>query len=230
MPISLILAAVLPSLVLVGYILFKDREHPEPPRYLLKAFLFGMLSTVFSLFFSGPLMALGAYSAEPVSVMDHFRVALFGAALPEELAKLLLLMLLLRHNPYFDEYFDGIVYAVCIGMGFAFVENIGYLAKAGDYWMNAGIMRGIISVPGHYAFAVLMGYFYSLAAFSKENRSTYLALALLVPMVAHMAFDWVLMSTEAVSEGTATLLSVVFLLGFIRLQKLARKGIERHLS
>jgi len=230
MPISLILAAVLPSLVLVGYILFKDREHPEPPRYLLKAFFFGMLSTVFSLFFSGPLMALGAYSAEPVSVMDHFRVALFGAALPEELAKLLLLMLLLRHNPYFDEYFDGIVYAVCIGMGFAFVENIGYLAKAGDYWMNAGIMRGIISVPGHYAFAVLMGYFYSLAAFSKENRSTYLALALLVPMVAHMAFDWVLMSTEAVSEGTATLLSVVFLLGFIRLQKLARKGIERHLS
>ncbi len=230
MPLSLILAAVLPSLVLVGYILFKDREHPEPPRYLLKAFVFGMLSTVFSLFFSGPLMALGAYSAEPVTVMDHFRVALFGAALPEELAKLLLLMLLLRHNPYFDEYFDGIVYAVLIGMGFAFVENIGYLAQAGAYWMNAGIMRGVISVPGHYAFAVLMGYFYSLAAFSSERRGFYKAMALVAPMLAHMAFDWVLMATSAVSEGTATLLAVVFLLGFIRLQKIARKSIARHLS
>ncbi|MBQ7269455.1 MAG: PrsW family intramembrane metalloprotease [Bacteroidales bacterium] len=230
MPLSLIVAAILPSLVLTGYILFKDREHPEPAGYLFKAFAFGMLSTGFSLCFSVPLMQLGAYSAEPAGVWGHMRVALFGAALPEELAKLILLALLLRRNPHFDEYFDGIVYAVCIGMGFAFVENIGYLLQAGDYWMNAGMMRGIISVPGHYAFAVLMGYFYSLSAFSPAKRGLYRVLALLAPVLAHMAFDWVLMVAGDAGEGLSGLLSIVFLLGFIRLQKLAQKGIARHLA
>lgn len=39
-----------------------------------------------------------------------------------------MLWLLLRNNPYFDEHFDGIVYAVCIGMGFAAIENVLYLS------------------------------------------------------------------------------------------------------
>lgn len=49
--------------------------------------------------------------------------SLLFAAIPEELAKLFMLWLLLRKNPFFDEHFDGIVYAVCIGLGFAALEN-----------------------------------------------------------------------------------------------------------
>ena len=32
MHISLILAALMPSLILTGYVLYKDRQRPEPPR------------------------------------------------------------------------------------------------------------------------------------------------------------------------------------------------------
>ena len=34
--------------------------------------------------------------------------------------------LVLRRNPHFDERMDGIVYAVCVGLGFAAVENVMY--------------------------------------------------------------------------------------------------------
>ena len=52
--------------------------------------------------------------------------AFFLAAIPEEVAKLFMLWLLLRKNPFFDEHFDGIVYAVCVGLGFAGFENCSF--------------------------------------------------------------------------------------------------------
>jgi RsiW-degrading membrane proteinase PrsW (M82 family) len=232
MPLYLILAALLPSLILAGHITFKDRKSPEPTRMLVKAFGFGMLSVLVSLCFSLPLQLYGVFSSEPVTVWDHFRVAMFGAAVPEEAAKLLMLWLLLRRNPWFDEHFDGIVYAVCIGMGFAFVENIGYLASAGEYWLHAGITRGLISVPGHYAFAVLMGFYYSYACFGAESRrGLYRVLTFAAPVIAHMLFDWILMVSDSLeNQLLSSLLTLLFLIVFIRLQKAGKRRISTHLT
>ena len=58
-------------------------------------------------------------------------MAFFVAAAPEEGAKLLALWLLLRKNPHFDEDFDCIVYSVFVSLGFATLENIGYVLMSG---------------------------------------------------------------------------------------------------
>lgn len=229
--ISLILAALLPSLILIAYVCFKDRLSPEPGRLLVKAFALGMLSASASMLISLPLMLVGAHSAEPVSVWDHFRVACFGAGVPEEIAKFAMLWLVLRKNAAFDEHFDGIVYAVCVGMGFAFVENIGYLCQAGDAWIHAGIARGLISVPGHYAFAILMGYYYSYAHFQMIDRRRNMILTLAAPIAAHTLFDWVLMVSDATQyQLISGLLTILFFYGFYRLQKLGHKDIMAHLA
>ena len=231
MHISLILAALMPSLILTGYVLYKDRQRPEPPRLLLRAFVLGMFSTLLSTFISGPLMALGAFSTAPEGVIGNLHLALFGAGIPEECAKLFMLWLVLRNNPYFDEHFDGIVYAVCVGMGFAFVENVGYLCNAGDMWVHAGIARSIISVPGHYAFAVLMGYHYSYAHFDLDQRDLHRFLTLAAPITAHAVFDWILMVSDATSYPVVSgILSIVFLYGFVQLQKMGRNSIRGHLT
>ena len=229
--IMIIIAALIPSLILIGYICFKDKNAPEPTSQLLKAFIFGMISADLSLCISIPLGAIGAFSSTPQTVFDHFCVAFFGAGIPEEIAKFVMLWLALRRNPAFDEHLDGIVYAVCIGMGFAFVENIGYLSNAGEYWVHTGIVRSIISVPGHYAFAVLMGYYYSYAHFGHSNVRLFKILTLAAPIVAHTLFDWILMVSDAVKyQLTSSILTVVFLLGFIKLQQLGKRDIVRHLS
>ena len=231
MQISLILAALLPSLILLGYVLYQDRKRPEPPRLLLRAFVLGMVSTLLSTFISTPLGSLGAFSCEPSGVIGNLRLALFGAAIPEECAKLFVLWLILRNNPYFDEHFDGIVYAVCVGMGFAFVENVGYLCNAGDMWVHAGIARGIISVPGHYAFAVLMGYHYSYAHFEEDQRKVHSLLTLAAPVVAHAVFDWILMVSDTTNHPVVSgILSILFLVGFVQLQKMGRNDIRSHLT
>lgn len=231
MHISLILASLMPSLILVGYVLYKDKQRPEPARLLLRAFIYGMISTWASTLISGPLAAIGAYSCTPEGVVGNLRLALFGAAIPEECAKLFMLWLILRNNPYFDEHFDGIVYAVCVGMGFAFVENIGYLCNAGDMWVHAGIARSIISVPGHYAFAVLMGYHYSYAHFDSDQKDIHRFLTLAAPITAHAVFDWILMVSDATDHQVVSfILSIVFLVGFVQLQKIGRNGIRAHLT
>lgn len=224
---ALIIAALLPSLFLIGYVCFRDRKSPEPASQLLKAFFFGILSTAASLLISQPAALLGIYPQEPTTVMGHFAVAFFGAAIPEELAKLFMLWLVLRRNRYFDESFDGIVYAVCVGMGFAFAENIGYLAQAGEYWVNLGITRGLISVPGHYAFAVIMGFFYSCYHFGAHLRRNAI-LMIVAPVLAHGIFDWILMVSSATDYVLLSgVLTIVFFVFFIKMQKYAQRKLKR---
>ena len=54
-------------------------------------------------------------------------------------------------------------------------------------------MRSLLAVPGHYAYAVLMGYYYSIYHF--VDRSPKIAVCtLLVPVLAHGVYDALAMS------------------------------------
>ena len=120
----ILLTALLPVVILVYYICHKDKKSPEPTGQLVKAFLWGILSVPLSLCISIPLGLIGVYPAEATSILGSVSSAFFGAAIPEEIAKFIMLWLLLRMNPYFDEKMDGIIYAVCLSLGFAALENI----------------------------------------------------------------------------------------------------------
>lgn len=126
-----------------------------------------------------------------------------------------MLWLVLRNNRYFDEHFDGIVYATCIGMGFAGLENVMYLFQSEGEWIYTGVVRALFSIPGHFFFAILMGYFYSRAHFSKETlqKGKYALLALLAPVVAHGIYDSILMVQNVLPEiaGIFTIALLYFL-------------------
>ena len=139
------------------------------------------------------------------------------------------LWLLLRNNPDFDEYVDGIVYAVCVGMGFAAFENIGYLFGNIDTWVSVGFVRAISAIPGHFFFAVMMGYFYSKAAFGNPSRrGLNFALAILVPVLLHGAYDSILMVSTVVASMAGALF-VLFLGLYVFMAVLTKRSFGRHL-
>lgn len=223
-----ILAALAPVAVAVWYIFKKDSAQPEPTKWLAKAFFYGVLSVLLSLAFSLPLGALFGMEINPEvypSVVSAFADAFLQAAIPEELAKFIMLWLLLRKNPFFDEKFDGIVYAVCIGMGFAGLENVMYLfgGLEDGSWVGTGIGRALFSIPGHFLFAVLMGYYYSLYYWGIDRSTKAKAMILVAPIVAHGVFDGIIFSMK-VSESIAVLCLFLFLFFF---NKLRKKGKER---
>lgn len=189
---AVFLAALLPVFLLLCYIWRKDPQ-PEPVGWLARAVLYGALMFL-------PILLVEMFVASVLSaivpantLLGSVTTAFFVAAVPEESFKLLALWLVLRKNPFFDEHFDGIVYAACVSLGFAAVENIGYLFNSLDSWQATAIARGLLAVPGHYAFGVLMGYYYSLYHFVDHSQRTRYSI-LLVPVLAHGLYDAIAMS------------------------------------
>lgn len=205
-----LLAAVLPALALLYFIYRKDDLRQEPPKQIIYAFLLGMAAALASTCISTPLNLLGFFPEEASTTGGHLAKAFFGAALPEEMAKLVLLWLFLRRNLYFDEWVDGIVYAASLGLGFAALENVFYLFGNLNAWLEVGILRAFMSIPAHFFFGVTMGYFFSRACFGDYGKHRWnAALALICPVILHTLYDFPLMLSQT-TEVTGSLLFLVF--------------------
>ena len=222
--------AILPVTGLLIFIYFQDKYQKEPIKSLLKAFFGGMLAVVMDIV----LVTSINYSIGLIPILSDtvFYDSFLTAAIPEELCKFLIFMIFIWNDKNFDEYFDGIVYATFIGLGFACVENIEYVFM---YGFGAGVSRALFAVPGHFLFGVLMGYFLSLAKFTPEKRKHYIFLGLLFAIVAHGLYDWLLMFVDRLSymgSDFAYLVSGIvyqaFLAGDVLLWIFGMKLVRKH--
>ena len=217
--IFILMAALFPAFLLWVYIWKKDPQ-PEPTSWLLKAVLSGVAACIPVAYLEMVIdMVLFGAGGQPSNLFGSTMQAFLCAALPEESFKLLALWLVLRKNPYFDEHFDGIVYAVCVGLGFAAFENVFYVFNYED-WLDVAISRALLAVPGHYAFAILMGYYYSLYYFVDDSPKT-AACILLVPVFAHGIYDALAMS-GAVNPYVGGIAFLVLIYFCVKMQKVAR--------
>ncbi|MBQ7631164.1 MAG: PrsW family intramembrane metalloprotease [Paludibacteraceae bacterium] len=223
----LLFSALAPVIILLIYMWVKDMRQPEPVRWILKAVLYGVGSA---------LLVITVLSPIPGVAITGWLSAAYNAfcmaAIPEESAKLLMLWLLLRKNPYFDERLDGIVYATAVSLGFAGLENIMYLvqsvATSGSF-VGTGISRALFAVPGHFFFGVLMGFFYGLASFGNPHkRRHYLWLAWFAPVLAHGLYDTIVMGMGTTSAALSGWLMVLFIAAFNGLRKYSVGLIDEH--
>ena len=220
----MLIAALLPAILLGLYIWRKDPQ-PEPLRWILRAFIAGIIICVPVAFAERFILGLLFPSGGPTTLLGTTAEAFLVAGLPEEAAKLFILWLfVLRKNPYFDEHFDGIVYAVFVSLGFAAIENVFYVLGSGEGWVSVAATRALLAVPGHYAFGILMGYYYSKYQFFDHTPRTAVKI-LLVPVLAHGVYDAIAMSGQV--DPIAGAISFVVLIWFcIKLQKYARRKIN----
>ncbi|MBO8453238.1 MAG: PrsW family intramembrane metalloprotease [Bacteroidetes bacterium] len=222
--------ALIPVVLLLFYILRKDRRAPEPARQLVKGFLFGILSLPLSFCMSAPFGYFGLYVDEPVTVWGSVMTAFWGAAIPEEIAKLIMLWLLLRKNRHFDEKLDGIVYAVCVSLGFAAGENLLYLFYNYDNFLTVGIMRALFAIPAHFSFGVLMGYYYSLVKFYPKSPAKNKVMVILAPILAHGIYDSILFALDVTYPAVALLLLAVFLAFCFLMWHYVTSRIREHMA
>ncbi|MBO4600449.1 MAG: PrsW family intramembrane metalloprotease, partial [Bacteroidales bacterium] len=214
MNIYLISIAILPVLILAFVVYRQDKFQKEPLGKLVKAFIFGALAILPAAFMESVLMRI----VPDVPVVSGVYTGYVVAGCSEELFKLLFLYWAVWRSSAFDEYFDGIVYACFVSLGFACFENISYVTMQEEFAsaMATGFMRAVLSVPGHFLFGVMMGYYFSLAKFGRPDRAEgggrgrYLLLAFVVPMLLHGTFDSLLMIPESMGDGQGTIAAVLF--------------------
>lgn len=223
---TLLILSLLPVVVLLIYIYVHDRYNKEPISLILKA-LFGGVCSAFAVLLIHSILHL----PEPELISNEFHQALYNAfafaAIPEESCKLLFLYWFIWKNKHFDEYYDGIEYAVCVGLGFAGFENILYVMQGG---VTVAVVRALTAVPAHFCFAVIMGYFFAFAKFRRRKRCRYMFMAWFAPVVFHGLYDFILMYAGLLDESDPTMaswLAGAFFIFFLILWKIAKKRINK---
>jgi len=216
--LRLVVIAITPAIALGLAFYLTDRFDREPLRLLAKVFVFGALSVIPIMIVGQFLVSLNIFTGLLGIAFTTFIIA----GLTEEFFKREVVLRMAYKNPAFDEKLDGIIYAVFASLGFATVENIMYVLTHFSTNPYVGIYRGLLSVPAHALLGVTMGYYLSLAKFSynKNFERVYLRKALLVPVLLHGIFNFILMAD-------ITILLILFIpyvlyLWFTNLKKLNR--------
>jgi RsiW-degrading membrane proteinase PrsW (M82 family) len=213
--------ALAPGVAIILYIYLKDKHEREPVVLLLLSFFYGCLSTLLTLIISeriGDLILL-----ERGDVVDEFYDAMFKVALIEEFSKFVFVRFILYRNKNFNEPFDGIVYSVMVGMGFATLENVLYVFQFG---ITTGILRMFTAVPAHAVFAILMGYFIGRAKFTHRRGFLLSFVALATATLFHGSYDyfWFIADTQGVWAGIWICAILSLIVGFF----LSRQAIKLH--
>lgn len=220
--ILIAIVSFLPSIIL-GLLIWLRDPKKEPIQWLIKGFLIGCVLCFAVIYIEkGINFLLSGYEVNS-SLLQIVTNAFLVAAIPEEMVKLLGLWFLLRKNPFFDEHIDGIVYAVFIGIGFAAIENILYLSRDNN-WIFTAIVRSLLAVPGHYVFAVLMGFYYSLYHFVNHSKKNALYI-IMVPVIVHGIYDTIAMS-GIINQYVGLVCFFVLIVFCIYIHKKAQKRIK----
>ncbi len=196
---------------------------------LVKSFLLGGIGTIILTLIFAEMVSSDATVSEVGWIQYLFNEAFLEAAIPEELFKFLLLYLIVWNSRHFDEYFDGIIYATFVSLGFACFENILYVFEEG---VGTGIMRAITAVPGHFFFAVVMGYYFSIAKFvQSRSRAVNLTKAVLYPIILHGVYDsicfWMADMSGSEDDEYNGLILLALLMFIVFLVWLWKNGIKR---
>ena len=241
------LATALPPVIL-GLIIWKSDRFQEPGKFLFASFLLGV-AIIFPLDFFiivtehilAPLLHLdielyrdwdpktGAVYPSAEAAFQNF----FRAAFLEEGLKFALLIFFCVRLADLNEPMDAIVYGAAIGLGYAAIENVGYLYIEGCHnappWSMQGVKCRYYPLVMHMGFGVVMGLFLSLNLFEERSlfkRRLMLILSLVIPVIFHGVYNY---------YGTADIfpmLTVILVIGVIyyfrreQLQKIT-EGVDK---
>lgn len=208
--------ATAPCVAIGLFIYLNDKHEREPIGLLLRAYFYGVLAIGVTYVITKLLNLV--ITIDEKDLTEQAVHAFLIVALVEEASKFLFVRGLLYNNVNFNEPFDGIVYSVMVGMGFATLENILYVLNSG---FSVGIMRMFTAVPAHACFAVLMGFYLGKAKF--DHKKGYYALyALGVATLFHGVYDYCLFVSWMPGIWIGTIGSLIVAI------VLSRKAIQIH--
>ena len=199
-PLAFVALAFAPGVFWLWFFARKSRYHPAPRRLLAITFFLGMAATI-------PAMLLERLWIDESVVAGEAAIGAAAAGMllvvgpVEEAVKFAAVRLGPYRSLYFDEPMDGLVFSAAASLGFASLENLGYMAT---YGAAVILVRAPLSTVAHAVFGSVWGY---ALGWSRQRRGGSLVVlgGLGVAAVAHGLFN--------LSLDVNPLLAVALLLG-----------------
>jgi RsiW-degrading membrane proteinase PrsW (M82 family) len=188
-----LLGGILPALFWLWFWLKEDKVHPEPKKIIFEAFVFGMISVPFAIFFEKITLA---------GVGELSLLLFFVWAVIEETFKYFGAFIAGIRTEYFDEPIDVVMYMISAALGFAALENVLFIYTSLDQGtITAGItmlqLRFIGASLLHVACSALIGFGIGFGIGKKNvTRFAYLFTGLAFAFALHTAFNYLIMVTE----------------------------------
>jgi RsiW-degrading membrane proteinase PrsW (M82 family) len=208
--IAFVLSSVAMTVVVLAY-LWLDRFEPEPPRLLVLAFVWGasvaiVVSLILELLFGGLI------STDP-DAGSGWQTTAIAAPVIEEAAKGLFLLIMMtgRRRHELNSLVDCLVYAGLVAAGFAWLEDIFYIADGaslGDALVTAAL-RLVMAPFAHPLFttAIGIGVWFALQQRNVVAKVGYLALGYLGAVVMHALWN----GSAVLGFGTYLLVYVLWM-------------------
>ena len=192
------LASIIPILIILAVIYNMSEVKRQPIWCIALLFIGGILSWVMvryiSKYLGNDIYKSQVEINESLGDKGFFLVSFGIIAIIEELSKYIVITIMCFKNKLFKNPYDGIMYAVCISLGFAFIENIMYI---NNYGMSVAISRAIFSIPAHASFGIIMGYYLGVSKmcsdkgeYSQSALTRYLAF--FISLLFHGFYDFLL--------------------------------------
>jgi RsiW-degrading membrane proteinase PrsW (M82 family) len=183
----LLLLAFAPGIFWLWYFYHRDRYSHEPLLWILRIFLLGMLMTVPAALTEN-ILAI---------VLSAFTISVIAAPVIEETLKYIVVRKTVYDTPDFNEPVDGIVYATAAALGFATLENLGYVLVSYEtsltIALQTGLLRAFLSVPAHALFSCMWGYALGHAKYyPKPGRGIMILKGFILAVVFHALFNFLL--------------------------------------
>ncbi len=191
MDLGLVVIAIAPIVFLAWYVYTRDRYEREPRRLIVKTFVLGAILVVPVIFAEAVGSLFLPASSDPLALFLHFLIVV---AFVEESSKLLAVRLSVYKSREFNELMDGLVYGAIAGLGFAAPENLIYVLSRGAF---LGIVRAVLSVPGHALWGSIIGYYLARQKLGTGRVSGLAGLGLATML--HTAFDYALVAAQALN-------------------------------
>lgn len=185
--LGFVLSTIAMSLVLLCY-LWLDRWEPEPPRLLVLAFLWGAsIAIVVSVL----LEAYIESAINPGQEETSFFTVAVVAPVVEEAAKGLFLLVMMagRRRNELNSLTDCLVYAGVVAVGFAWLEDIFYIAD-GETLASSLVTAALRLIMGPFAHPLFttftgIGVYYALQQRNPLSKAGYVLLGYLAAVVMH---------------------------------------------
>ena len=193
----LIIIAVLPALILLGFIYMRDRKEKPPVKLMVLLLALGagtIIPAAIAEFIGQLIVAQTDTDHQTMLLMLCFLVI----GIVEELGKYLVTVCTTWKSREFQHSYDGVIYMVCASLGFAILENILYVASGG---IGTGILRAFTAIPLHCTVGVIMGALYAKgreAAYAGDRAGMigFMAWAYIVPVFIHGLYDYLVMAAS----------------------------------
>lgn len=213
------LCAVLPAAILMWFLYGRGKGLSISFKNVRTSFLLGIAATI-----------IVSLIVIPFNIEKTFFGTLWKSAFPEELTKMAIMLVLLRRFRC-SNLIDVLVICGSVGLGFACIENLFYVLPKSN-WIIVSIYRAITSVPGHFFYAFIMGYFIYKAlnvANTQKTKIALLALAFAIPTIIH----WLLNVNRTIVKSSIFILLdyikaiPILIIVFIVIKKARKEAISK---